>query len=111
MKEVHLNTAAQNCMVFIQPGGNDSNTWKLVWLVLVNEVSWNPFHGPQCRQTLALRRQHDGMRYNGKEKIWELIMYLERLDVQHSISNFPGPQLIVLAQEPKHRQLVFTQLW
>ena len=38
-------------------------------------------------------------------------MYLERLDVQHSISNFPGPQLIVLAQEPKHRQLVFTQLW
>ena len=70
MKEAHLNAAAQNCMVFIQPGGNDSNTWKLVWLVLVNEVSWNPFHGPKCRQTLALLslRRHDGMRYNGRKK-------------------------------------------
>lgn len=35
---------------------------------------------------------------------------LSGLDVQHSISNFPGPQLIVVAQNPKQCKLVFTQL-
>ena len=44
------------------------------------------------------------------EEKWELIIYVVRSDVQHSISNFPGPQLIVLAENPKQCKLVFTQL-
>lgn len=75
MKEIHLNAAAPDCMVFIQPGGAETNTWKLVWLV--KAVSVNPIQGIQY--------------------------------VHHSISNFPGPQLIV-HPESKQRTLVFTQL-
>lgn len=41
---------------------------------------------------------------------WELMMDVYWLDVQHSISNFPGPQLIVHAENSKQRTLVFTQL-
>ena len=64
MKESHLHAAAQDCMVFIQPGGNETNTWKLVWLVLVNGVSWTPPYGPQCTHALALLflQRHDGIR-------------------------------------------------
>ena len=35
---------------------------------------------------------------------------LSGLDVQHSISNFPGPQLIVVAQDPKQYKLAITQI-
>ena len=47
----------------------------------------------------------------GREEMrWKLMVYVYSLDVQHSISNFPGPQLIVHAQNSKQRTLVFTQL-
>ena len=108
MKETHLNVAARDCMVFIQPGGNETNTWKLVWLV--KELSMNPIQGPQCTYNLILLflRRHHRLRWN--EMKWELMMDVYWSDVQHSISNFPGPQLIVHAENSKQRTLVFTQL-
>ena len=49
-------------------------------------------------------RRHDEMRQN-KTK-WKLMMYGYSLDTQHSISNFPGPQLIVNPQNGKRTVVI-----
>ena len=50
MKESHLNVAIRpDYMVFVQPGGVEVNTWKLVWLV--REPSANPIQGSPCTYT------------------------------------------------------------
>ena len=62
MKETHLNVAyGGDCMVFIQPGGNETNTWKLVWLV--RAISANPILGFPCTYTLIFPflLRHEGM--------------------------------------------------